>query len=193
MPHSALSMARNRSSSGWVFPTSRVGLYARPTGRKSPSRGRGSEWPPLLTLQGPPYRKAVAPGSLGCGLGEPPLAAPRRAPYEGKDLVQKFGAPAPRERSASPLCAVCEILVYATLRYANMEAEGRDRVPNQNGLDEPVSTGHKPRPASGALPAAKLSQTLTVRSRNPSTGRGSVAPAVLYSSNPALGGLREKL
>ena len=147
--------ARNRSSTGWVFWDPRVGLYAHPTGRKSPSRGCGPEWPPLLTVQGPPS--------------------------------------APRARSASPLCAVCEILVYATLRYANAEAEGRYRVPNQNGLDGPVSTVHKPRSDSGALPAAKFSQTLTARFRVPSIGRGSVSRAVLYSSNPALGGLREKL
>ena len=62
-------------------------------------------------------------------------------------------------------------------------------MPNQNGLDEPVSTGHKPRPASEALPAAKLSQTLTVRSQDSSAGRGSKAPAVLYSNNPALDGV----
>ena len=61
----------------------------------------------------------------------------------------------------------------------------------ENGLLESVSTGHKPR--SACITVARLSQILAAPFRVPSTARENEGRAVLYSSGPALMGLREKL
>jgi hypothetical protein len=63
----------------------------------------------------------------------------------------------------------------------------------ENDLLESVSTGHKPRPACNTLTVAGLPQILAAPFRVPSTARENEGRAVLYSSGPALMGLREKL
>jgi hypothetical protein len=70
----------------------------------------------------------------------------------------------------------------------------------ENDLLELVSTGHKPRSAPITVTVAKLSQTVAKLSqilaaliRVPSTARENKGRAVLYSSNPALAGLKERL
>jgi hypothetical protein len=63
----------------------------------------------------------------------------------------------------------------------------------ENDLLESVGTGHKPRSACITVTVARLSQILTALFRAPSTARESEGRAVLYSSNPALAGLKEKL
>jgi hypothetical protein len=63
----------------------------------------------------------------------------------------------------------------------------------ENDLLESVSTGHKPRSARITVTVAKLSQILAALNRVPSTARENKGRAVLYSSDPALAGLKEKL
>ena len=63
----------------------------------------------------------------------------------------------------------------------------------ENGLLESVSTGHKSRSACITVTVAKLSQILTALLRSPSTAREKEGRAVLYSSDPALAGLKDRL
>jgi hypothetical protein len=63
----------------------------------------------------------------------------------------------------------------------------------ENDLLESVSTGHKPRSACITVTVARLSQTLAALFRIPSTVRENEDRTVLYSSNPALAGLKERL
>jgi hypothetical protein len=70
---------------------------------------------------------------------------------------------------------------------------GRYLVRAENDVAESVNTSHKARSACITLAAAKLSRTLTLLFRVPSTARENVAWGVLHSSNLALAGLREKL
>lgn len=63
----------------------------------------------------------------------------------------------------------------------------------ENDLLASVSTGHKHRAAPITVTVAKLSQILAALIRVPSTARENKARAVLYSSDPALAGLKERL
>ena len=63
----------------------------------------------------------------------------------------------------------------------------------ENDLLESVSTGHKPRSACITVTVARLSQILAALFQVPSTTRENVALVVLYSSDPALTGLKERL
>jgi hypothetical protein len=61
----------------------------------------------------------------------------------------------------------------------------------ENELLESVSTGHKPR--SACITVARLSQIPAALFWVSSTARESEGRAVLYSSDPALAGLKERL
>ena len=63
----------------------------------------------------------------------------------------------------------------------------------EKDLLESVSTGHKSRSACITVTVARLSQILAVLFQVPSTTRENVALVVLYSSDPALTGLKERL
>jgi hypothetical protein len=63
----------------------------------------------------------------------------------------------------------------------------------QNDLLESVSTGHKPRSACITVTVDRLSQILAALSRVPSTARESKGRVVLYLSDPALAGLKDRL
>jgi hypothetical protein len=63
----------------------------------------------------------------------------------------------------------------------------------ENDLLEPVSTTHKPRSACITVTIGRLSQILAALFRVPLTARENEGRAVLYSSDPALAGLKEKL
>jgi hypothetical protein len=63
----------------------------------------------------------------------------------------------------------------------------------ENDLLESVSTGHKPRSTCITVTVARLSQIPAALFRVPSTARENEGRAVLYSSDPALAGLRERL
>ena len=63
----------------------------------------------------------------------------------------------------------------------------------ENELLESVSTGHKPRSAYITVTVARLSQIPAALFRVSSTARESEGRAVLYSSDPALAGLKERL
>ena len=63
----------------------------------------------------------------------------------------------------------------------------------ENVLLEPVNTTHKPRSACIRFTIGRLSQILAALFRVLSTARKSEGRAVLYSSNPALAGLKERL
>ena len=63
----------------------------------------------------------------------------------------------------------------------------------ENDLLESVSTGHKPRSAPITVTVAKVPQILAALSRVPSTARENKGQAVLYSSDPVLAGLKERL
>jgi hypothetical protein len=63
----------------------------------------------------------------------------------------------------------------------------------ENELLESVSTGHKPRSAYITVTVARLSQILAALLRPPSTAREKEGLVVLYSSDPALAGLKERL
>ena len=63
----------------------------------------------------------------------------------------------------------------------------------ENYLLESVRIGHKPRSAFITATVARLSQILRCLFRVPSTAHENEGQAVLYSSNPALAGLKERL
>jgi hypothetical protein len=63
----------------------------------------------------------------------------------------------------------------------------------ENVLLKAVSTPHKPRSACITVTIGRLSQILAALFRVPSTARENTDRAVLYSSDPALAGLRERL
>jgi hypothetical protein len=63
----------------------------------------------------------------------------------------------------------------------------------ENDLLESVSTGHKPRSACITVTVARLSQIPAALCGVPSTARENIGRAVLYSSDPALAGLKERL
>ena len=63
----------------------------------------------------------------------------------------------------------------------------------ENDLLESVSTNHEPRSAYIAVTVARLSQIAAALFRVPSTARENEGLAVLYSSDPALAGLKERL
>ena len=63
----------------------------------------------------------------------------------------------------------------------------------ENVLPEPVSSPHKPRSACITVTVAKLSQILAALLRPPSTAREKEGRVVLYSSDPALAGPKERL
>jgi hypothetical protein len=63
----------------------------------------------------------------------------------------------------------------------------------ENDLLEPVSTGQKPRSACITVTVARLSQIPAALFRVPSTARENEGRAVLYSSDPPLAGLKERL
>jgi hypothetical protein len=63
----------------------------------------------------------------------------------------------------------------------------------ENDLFEPVSTNQVPRSACIPVTVSRLSQILTVRFRVPSTERENAGRTVLYSSDPALAGLKDRL
>jgi hypothetical protein len=63
----------------------------------------------------------------------------------------------------------------------------------ENDLLESVSTGHKPRSACITVTVTRLSQILVALFRVPSTARENEGRTVLYSSDPALAGLKERL
>ena len=63
----------------------------------------------------------------------------------------------------------------------------------ENDLLESVSTGHKIRSACIIVTVAMLSQILAALLRSLSTARENEGRAVLYSSDPALAGLKERL
>ena len=63
----------------------------------------------------------------------------------------------------------------------------------ENDLLQSVSTDHKSRSACITVTVAKLSQILVALLRSPSTERENEGRAVLYSSDPALAGLKERL
>ena len=62
-----------------------------------------------------------------------------------------------------------------------------------NDLRRPVSTSHKARSACITVTVARLSQTLAALFRVPSTARENEGRVVLYSSDPALAGLKDRL
>jgi hypothetical protein len=63
----------------------------------------------------------------------------------------------------------------------------------ENDLLESVSTDHKSRAACITVTVARLSQILAALLRPPSTAREKEGRVVLYSSDPALAGLKERL
>ena len=63
----------------------------------------------------------------------------------------------------------------------------------ENVFLEPVSTSHKPRSACITVTIGRLSQILAALFQVLSTARKNEGRAVLYSSNPALAGLKERL
>jgi hypothetical protein len=63
----------------------------------------------------------------------------------------------------------------------------------ENVLLEPVSTAYKPRSACIAVTIGRLSQILDALFRVLSIARKNEGRAVLYSSNPALASLKERL
>ena len=63
----------------------------------------------------------------------------------------------------------------------------------ENDLLESVSTDHKPRSACITVTVTRLSQILAPQFRVPSTARENEGRVVLYSSDPALAGLKERL
>lgn len=63
----------------------------------------------------------------------------------------------------------------------------------ENYLLESVSTDHKPRSACITVTVTRLSQILAPQFRVPSTARENEGRVVLYSSDSALAGLKERL
>lgn len=63
----------------------------------------------------------------------------------------------------------------------------------EDDLLKSVSAGHKPRSACITVTLDRLSQILAALFRVPSTAREIEGRAVLYSSDPALAGLKERL
>lgn len=63
----------------------------------------------------------------------------------------------------------------------------------ENDLLESVSTSHTPRSASITVTVTRLSQILAALIRVPSAGCENEGRAVLYSSDPALAGLKDRL
>ena len=63
----------------------------------------------------------------------------------------------------------------------------------ENDLLESVSTDHKSRAACITVTVARLSQILAALFQVLSTARKNEGQAILYSSNPALAGLKERL
>jgi len=63
----------------------------------------------------------------------------------------------------------------------------------ENDLLESVSTGHKPRSTCIIVTVARLSRIPAALFRVASTARENESRAVLYSSDPALAGLKERL
>ena len=63
----------------------------------------------------------------------------------------------------------------------------------ENDLLESVSTGQKPRSACITVTVARLSQILRSLFRVPSTAHENEGRAVVYSINPALAGLKDRL
>ena len=63
----------------------------------------------------------------------------------------------------------------------------------ENDPFRPVSTIHKARSACITVTVAKFSQILAAPFRVPSTTRENEGRAVLYSRDPVLAGLKEKL
>ena len=63
----------------------------------------------------------------------------------------------------------------------------------ENDLLESVSTGHKPRSACITVTVARLSLISAALCWVPSTARENEGRAVLYSSDPPLAGLKERL
>jgi hypothetical protein len=66
-------------------------------------------------------------------------------------------------------------------------------VRTENDLLESVSTGYKPRSACITVTIGRLSQILAALFRVLSTARKNEGRAILYSSNPVLAGLKERL
>jgi len=63
----------------------------------------------------------------------------------------------------------------------------------ENDLLESVSSDHKSRSACITVTVARLSQILAALLRSPSTAREKEGRVVLYSSDPALAGFKERL
>jgi len=63
----------------------------------------------------------------------------------------------------------------------------------ENDFLEPVSTNQGPRSACIPVTVSRLSQILAVRFQVSSTERENAGRAVLYSGDPALAGLKERL
>jgi hypothetical protein len=63
----------------------------------------------------------------------------------------------------------------------------------ENDLLESVSTDNKPRSACITVTVTRLSQIPVALFQVPSTARENEGRAVLYSSNPALAGRKERL
>ena len=63
----------------------------------------------------------------------------------------------------------------------------------ENDLLEPVRTSQRSHSAYITVTIGRLSQILAALFRVPSTARENEGRAVLYSSNPALAGLKERL
>jgi len=63
----------------------------------------------------------------------------------------------------------------------------------ENDLLESISSDHKSRSACITVTVARLSQILAALLRSPSTARKNEDRAILYSSNPSLAGLKDRL
>ena len=63
----------------------------------------------------------------------------------------------------------------------------------ENDFLESVSTGHKPRSACITVTVTRLSQIPVALFQVPSIARENEGRAVLYSSDPPLAGLKERL
>ena len=83
--------------------------------------------------------------------------------------------------------------LYGTLRHSGVDGEEWHPVRAKNDLLQSVSTTHKPRSACITVSVARLSQILAALFRVPSTPRENEGRAVLYSSDPALAGLKDRI
>ena len=63
----------------------------------------------------------------------------------------------------------------------------------ENDLLQPVSTSQRPHSACITVTVSRLSQILAALFRVPSTAHENEGRAVLYSSDPALAGLKDRL